>query len=83
MGCLFFDIELNELFILDINPFLVASFSNVFFPFCELSFHFVGGFRYYAKALKSLVFLYANNERSESKIKETIPFTITSKRIKN
>ena len=31
---------------------------------------------------RSLVFLYTNNERSESKIKKTTPFTITSKRIK-
>ena len=32
---------------------------------------------------KSVAFLYTNNERSERKIKETIPFTTTSKRIKN
>ena len=31
---------------------------------------------------KSVVFLYTNTERSEREIKETIPFTITSKRIK-
>ena len=31
---------------------------------------------------KSLAFLYANNERSEREIKETIPFIITSKIIK-
>ena len=31
---------------------------------------------------KSIAFLYANNERSEREIRETIPFTITSKRIK-
>ena len=31
---------------------------------------------------KSLAFLFTNNKRSESGIKETIPFTITSKRIK-
>ena len=31
---------------------------------------------------KSVVFLYTNNERSEREIKETIPFTITTKRIK-
>ena len=31
---------------------------------------------------KSLAFLYTNNERSEREIKETIPFTITLKRIK-
>ena len=31
---------------------------------------------------KSLAFLYTNNERKESQIKETIPFTIAMKRIK-
>ena len=31
---------------------------------------------------KSVVFLYTNNELSEKEIKETIPFTITAKRIK-
>ena len=33
-------------------------------------------------AQKSLAFLYTNNEGSERKIKETIPFTIATKRIK-
>ena len=32
---------------------------------------------------KSVAFLYTNNERSEGEIKETFPFTITSKRIKH
>ena len=31
---------------------------------------------------KSLAFLYANNEKVEKEIKETIPFTIATKRIK-
>ena len=31
---------------------------------------------------KSLAFLYTNNEKTERKIKETIPFTIATKRIK-
>ena len=31
---------------------------------------------------KSLAFLYTNNEKTEREIKETIPFTITMKRIK-
>ena len=31
---------------------------------------------------KSIAFLYINNERSQRKIRETIPFTIISKRIK-
>ena len=31
---------------------------------------------------KSIAFLYTNNEKAEREIKETIPFTIASKRIK-
>ena len=31
---------------------------------------------------KSLTFLYTNNEKTEREIKETIPFIITTKRIK-
>ena len=31
---------------------------------------------------KSLVFLYANNKKSEREVKESIPFTIARKRIK-
>ena len=31
---------------------------------------------------KSLAFLYTNNENTEREIKETIPFTIVTKRIK-
>ena len=37
---------------------------------------------YKINAQKSLEFLYTNNERSEREIKETIPFTIATKRIK-
>ena len=33
-------------------------------------------------AQKSLAFLYTNNKRLESEIRETIPFTIATKRIK-
>ena len=32
---------------------------------------------------KSLAFLYTNNEKTEREIKETIPFTIVTKRIKH
>ena len=32
--------------------------------------------------LAHLAFLYTNNEKTEREIKETIPFTITMKRIK-
>ena len=31
---------------------------------------------------KSLAFLYANNEKSEREINESVPFTIATKRIK-
>ena len=32
---------------------------------------------------KSIAFLYTNNERAEKEIREAIPFTIASKRIKH
>ena len=37
---------------------------------------------YKINAQKSLAFLYTNNKRSETEIKETLPFTIATKRIK-
>ena len=37
---------------------------------------------YKINAQKSLAFLHTNNERSEREIKETIPFTTATKRIK-
>ena len=40
----------------------------------------VAGYKINAK--KSLASLHTNNERSEREIKETIPFTIATKRIK-
>ena len=40
----------------------------------------VGGYK--VNAQKSLVFLYMNAEKSEREIKETVPFTIATKRIK-
>ena len=38
--------------------------------------------RYKINTQKSLAFLYTNNEKSEREIKESIPFTIVTKRIK-
>ena len=38
---------------------------------------------YKIDTLKSIVFLYTNNERSERETGETIPYTIVSKRIKH
>ena len=40
----------------------------------------VAGYKINTK--KSLAFLYTNNERTEREIKETIPFTVATKRIK-
>ena len=37
---------------------------------------------YKINAQKSLAFLYTNDEKSEGEIKETLPFTIATKRIK-
>ena len=37
---------------------------------------------YKVKTQKLLAFLYTNNEKSEREIKESIPFTIVTKRIK-
>ena len=37
---------------------------------------------YKVNTQKSLAFMYNNNEKSESEIKESIPFTIATKRIK-
>ena len=37
---------------------------------------------YKISAQKSLAFLYTNNEKSEREIKESMPFTIATKRIK-
>ena len=37
---------------------------------------------YKINSQKSLAFLYTNNEKTEREIKETIPFTIATKRIK-
>ena len=37
---------------------------------------------YKINAQKSLAFLYTNNEKSEREIKETLPFTVATKRIK-
>ena len=37
---------------------------------------------YKINAQESLAFLYTNNEKSEREIKETLPFIITTKRIK-
>ena len=37
---------------------------------------------YKTNTQKSLAFLYTNNEKVEKEIKETIPFTIATKRIK-
>ena len=48
----------------------------------ELSNEYSKVVGYKTNTQKSLAFLYTNNEKIEREIKETIPFTITMKRIK-
>ena len=48
----------------------------------ELISEFGKAVGYKVNTQKSLAFLYTNNEKSEREIKETIPFTIATKRIK-
>ena len=48
----------------------------------ELINEFVKVAGYKINAQKFLAFLYTNNEKSEREIKETLPFTIATKRIK-
>ena len=43
-------------------------------------FRKVAGYKIYTQ--KSLAFLYTNNEKSEREIKESVPFSMTTKRIK-
>ena len=49
----------------------------------ELINEFTKVAEYKVNTQKYVAFLYTDNKRSEREIKETIPFTITSKRIKN
>ena len=48
----------------------------------ELISEFSKGAGYIINTQKSLAFLYTNNEKSVREIKESIPFTIATKRIK-
>ena len=48
----------------------------------ELISEFIKVLGYKINTQKSLAFLYTNNEKSEREIKESIPFTIATKRIK-
>jgi len=48
----------------------------------ELINEYSKGSGYKINIQKSLSFLYTNNEKSEKEIKETIPFTIATKRVK-
>ena len=50
--------------------------------FLELISEFSKVVGYKINTQKSLAFLYTNNEKSEREIKESIPFTIATQRIK-
>ena len=49
----------------------------------ELISEFIKVAGYRINTQKSIALLYTNNGKSERKIKESIPFTIATKRIKN
>ena len=53
---------------------LISEFGKVAIKFGKVG--------YKINAQKSLAFLYTNDEKSEREIKETLPFTIATKRIK-
>ena len=55
---------------------------DVFLKLLELINEFGKVAGYKINAQKSLAFLYTDNKRSEREIKETVPFTIATKRIK-
>ena len=48
--------------------------------YCENEYSKVAGYK--ISTQKSLAYWYTNNEKTEREIKETIPFTIPTKRIK-
>ena len=48
----------------------------------ELNIEYYEVVGYKVNALKSLQFLYTNNKKSEREIKESIPFTTATQRIK-
>ena len=60
LGCLFFDIELCELFVyLRYQPLVGYVICKYFLPFCRLSFCFVCGFLCFTKARESHLFIFA------------------------
>ena len=58
----------------------MLSFKNLYGLELISEFSKVAGYK--INTQKSLAFLYTNNEKSEREIKESIPFTIATKRIK-
>ena len=62
-------------------PYMENSKDNII-KLLELISEFSKIAGYKTSTQKSLVFLYTNNEKSERAIKESIPFTLATKRIK-
>ena len=60
----------------------IESLKDVTRKLLELINEFGKVVRYKINAQQSLAFLYTNDEKSEREIKETLPFTIATKRIK-
>ena len=59
----------------------MLSFKNLYGLELISEFSKVAGYK--INTQKSLTFLYTNSEKSEREIKESIPFTIATKRIKH
>ena len=74
--------EVNlSLFAVDMITY-IGNLKNVTRKLLELINEFGKVAGYKINAQKSLAFLYTNDEKSERDIKETLPFTIATKRIK-
>ena len=62
--------------------FYIENAKNTTRKLLELTYEYTKVARYKINTEKSLALRYTNNEKTEREIKETIPFTIATKRIK-
>ena len=74
--------EVKLLLFADDMTLYIENPKNCIRKLLELISEFIKVAGYKINTQKSLAFLYTNNEKSEREIKESIPFTIATKRIK-
>ena len=74
--------EINFLLFADVMILYIENPKNSIKKLLELINEFSKVAGYKINTQKSLAFLYTNNEKSEREIKESIPFTTATKRIK-